>query len=102
SLDPTKVAELADTMREVGLINPITVERSTSRMVIDGKRKSLPEFRLIAGYHRIEAATELGWTTIKARGVRPKSRLLRDLVEIDENLIHAELSELERSEHLAA
>jgi ParB family transcriptional regulator, chromosome partitioning protein len=102
-LDPAKLDELAESMRDVGLINPITVTPRFSRMKIDGKEERIPSgVRLIAGYHRVEAARKLGWRHIQASVITPKNRLTRDLLEIDENLIHAELSELERAEHLAA
>src|SRR5690606_33727963 len=43
------VDELADSIREVGLLNPITVT---------------PDSVLIAGLHRLEACRRLGWTEI--------------------------------------
>ena len=44
------VDELAKSISEVGLLNPITVD---------------PNHTLIAGLHRLEAAKRLGWTEIE-------------------------------------
>jgi ParB family chromosome partitioning protein len=99
ALDDAKVDALADSMRTIGQLQAIVVAPTTTR--VDGKRVEFG-YRLIAGLHRLEAARRLGWTNIRASVERPKNKLLRDLCEIDENLIRAELSELERAEHLAA
>ncbi len=45
--DLTKINELARSISEVGLLNPITID---------------PDHTLIAGLHRLEAAKRLGWT----------------------------------------
>ncbi len=64
------LSELMDSMRRLGLLNPITVT--------DG-------YSLVAGQRRLEAARRLGWTTIQCRIVAgdDKQRLLE--IEIDEN-----------------
>jgi DNA modification methylase len=77
--------ELADSIKEIGLLNPISV---TS------------ELCLIAGRNRIEACKSLGWDSIPALVVK-LDRLHAELAEIDENLIRNELSVLERAESLA-
>lgn len=78
------VSSLVESMREVGLLQPITV---TTGGV------------LVAGRHRLEAAKLLGWKEIEARSV-DLDGLRRELGEIDENLVRNELTVLERSEHL--
>lgn len=78
------IAALADSMHEVGLLNPIVVTDSLS---------------LISGAHRLAAAKSLGWETIEARKVAI-DELHHELIEIDENLIRNELTVLERAEHL--
>ncbi len=78
------IAELAASIREVGLLNPITVTH---------------EHRLIAGYHRLEACKLLGWTEILSHVVTLDATDA-ELAEIDENLMRHELSVLERGEHL--
>ena len=75
SVDALKVRELADSVREVGLLNPITVT---------------PDNHLIAGAHRLEACRSLGWTEIECN-ILKGSDLLLQLAEIDENLIRNDL-----------
>lgn len=79
------VYALAESINESGLLNPIVVT---------------PDLRLIAGAHRLEACKQLGWDEIEVR-VLELDGLHAELAEIDENLIRAELTALERSEHLA-
>jgi ParB-like chromosome segregation protein Spo0J len=56
---------------------------------------------LIAGWHCLVAAKKLGWKTICATIVEAGPADLMRIVEIDENLIRAELSAIERSLHQA-
>ena len=56
-------------------------------------------YRLLAGNHRLEAYKRLGRETIPAR-VHVMDDTERQLWQIDENLCRAELTMLERSEHL--
>lgn len=72
---------LKDSIREIGLMQPITV---TADLV------------LIAGFHRLTACKELGWDTIPAIIVELDG-LQAELAEIDENLIRNELTILERA-----
>jgi len=78
------VEELAASIQQVGLLNPITVTEG---------------YRLVAGWHRLEACKSLGWQSIEANVVS-LSALDAELAEIDENLIRNELTVLERAEHL--
>lgn len=78
------VAELAESIKAVGLLNPITITE---------------ECVLVAGAHRLEACKLLGWKKIPA-GVVKLSGLLAELAEIDENLCRNELTALEQAEHL--
>ena len=87
-LSRPKVKELADSITEIGLLNPITVMAAGS------------EYTLVAGRHRLEAARLLGWQTIPAVVVDLVD-LDRRLAEVDENLIRANLSDLERATHLS-
>ena len=80
AVDESKVRELAQSMSEVGLINPITVTQDKT---------------LITGAHRLEAAKLLGWTDIQATEVE-LDELLEQLHEIDENLKRNELHYLDR------
>ena len=82
-----EIANLAGSIREVGLLNPITVVR-----INDG-------YRLVTGRHRLEAFRVLGRAEIPAF-VHELDGLDAELAEIDENLARTELTVLERGEHL--
>ena len=86
ALDMAKVEAMADSIQQNGLLQPIVVNA---------------DYRLIAGYHRIEACETLGWTEIPVI-VLDIDDLQAKLAEIDENLIRNELSVLEEGEHLVA
>ena len=75
AIDESKVRELAQSMSEVGLINPITVTQDKT---------------LITGAHRLAAAKLLGWTEIEAT-VSELEGFRAELAEIDENLMRNEL-----------
>ena len=78
-IDLEAVQELANSISETGLINPITVDQ---------------EYTLIAGLHRLEAAKLLGWTEIECN-VTDLEGLLAELAEVDENVVRKDLSEIE-------
>jgi len=82
--DAGKVAELAESIKALGLLQPIVV----------GTDK-----RLIAGKHRLEAARRLGWESIECT-LLTLDPLNSELAEIDENLRRNELTILEQSQHL--
>ena len=84
-LDSEKVAQLAASIAELGLLQPIGIR---------------PDGTLVYGYHRLEACKQLGWTEIPAVVVDGDARRA-ELAEISENLIRSELTLLERAEHLA-
>jgi len=73
------VQDLAKSISQVGLLNPITVT---------------PDHTLIAGNHRLEAAKLLGWTEIECT-VCNITGLLAELAEIDENFVRKNLSPIE-------
>ncbi|MFC5421435.1 MAG: hypothetical protein DI537_11160 [Stutzerimonas stutzeri] len=89
--DPARVEALAASMNEVGQQQPIVVRPRT-----DGANG----LTLVAGAHRLEAAALLGWPEIAAIWVNPSEAEAR-LIEIDENLIRNELSEIDRAVSLA-
>ena len=84
-LNGAKVAELAASIAELGLLQPIGIRK-------DGT--------LVYGYHRLEACKQLGWSEIPAVIVDGDD-LRAELAEISENLIRHDLTLLERAEHLA-
>jgi len=81
---PEHIAELAKSIAEVGLLNPITVDR---------------DYTLIAGLHRLEAVKGLGWTEIECT-VSSLEGLQAELAEIDENFVRRDLSTVEFGELL--
>jgi ParB family chromosome partitioning protein len=79
-----KVRELAESIKQNGLINPITIGRDNF---------------LIAGLHRLEACKLLGWKEIECK----KEDCIHNedkfkLLEIDENLIRSELDYITRGD----
>jgi DNA modification methylase len=78
-------APLAASIDALGILHPITVTT---------------EGVLVAGLHRLEACTSLGWERIAVHVVT-LDELDRELAEIDENLLGPRLTVLERGELLA-
>ena len=78
------INELARSISEIGLLNPITIDQ---------------EHTLVAGLHRLEAAKMLGWTEIECN-VCTLDALQTELAEIDENVVRTELSVIEYGELL--
>jgi N6-adenosine-specific RNA methylase IME4/ParB-like chromosome segregation protein Spo0J len=74
-VDAEKVKELAESIKQLGLINPITINSNNV---------------LIAGNHRLEAFKLLGKDEIEI-SVLDLNNLLAELAEIDENLVRNEL-----------
>lgn len=70
------IKSLADSIAELGLLNPITIDQGHT---------------LIAGRHRMEAAKLLGWTKIECT-VTDLQGLQAELAEIDENFVRKNLS----------
>lgn len=82
--NPEHIKELAKSISEVGLLNPITVDHRNV---------------LIAGLHRLEAAKLLDWPEIECT-VSSLEGLQAELAEIDENFIRNDLSPVEYGELL--
>lgn len=84
-----QVKNLIDSIRDVGLINPITVAEETE----DG-------YPLVAGLHRLEACQAIGLAEIDVNVVTlPELKL--QLMECDENLAHSTLSLAQRAKFTA-
>lgn len=81
---PVDVQKLAESMAEIGLMHPITLDADRN---------------LIAGLHRLEAAKLLGWAEIEC-SVCPLDELHAELAEIDENYVRANLTPLHASQLL--
>ncbi len=89
AVDNAKVKSLADSMKGIGLQQPITVWAEPDK-----------DIHLVAGAHRLEAAKSLGWEWIDAV-FTDANEIDRQLWEIDENLIRSELTATQQAEHLA-
>lgn len=85
AIDDATVAALAESIANVGLINPIRV-----RAVRDG------QWEVIAGVHRLTACNRLGLAEVTAIEVTDDD-LHAELAMIDENLCRAELSPSDRA-----
>ena len=79
-----KVAELIESIKANGLLNPITLDQNLT---------------LIAGLHRLTACKLLGFEEIECKILNYDDVDHARLAEIDENLIRSELDALERAEH---
>ena len=90
ALDQSKVDKLAESMGTIGLQQAITIW-----MPSDG------ELELVAGAHRLAAAIKLRWFEIDVVYVNDLSETDRQIWEVDENLVRAELSPMEHDDHVA-
>lgn len=86
--EPT-VERLVESMGRLGLLQPITVYTPDNNRIV-----------LVAGYHRLEAARRLEWDEIDCIFVSA-DEIECQLREIAENLHRAELTALERDDHVA-
>jgi ParB family chromosome partitioning protein len=82
--DEVELANLADSIREHGMLQPVAVRRVGDR------------YQLIAGERRLRAATMADWQTIPARVVEADDRQLVELA-IVENLQRKDLNPLEKA-----
>lgn len=81
-LQPAKVEEIADSVKEIGLMHPITIDSTN---------------RLIAGLHRLEAFKSLGNEKIPVRVTEETNPLKLRLMHLDENLADGQLLPYEES-----
>ena len=91
----TDVTGLADSINQIGLVNPITVEKTIISEIGDQR----DGYILVAGRHRLEAVKSLGHETIEAVVVELED-LRRDLVEIDENLIRLDIPVIDQADRM--
>jgi ParB family transcriptional regulator, chromosome partitioning protein len=82
-LNDQKVADLMESIKASGLLNPITLDQN---------------FNLVAGLHRLTACKLIGFQEIECHIITCQDKDHTRLAEIDENLIRSELDALERSE----
>jgi ParB family chromosome partitioning protein len=79
----SKANELAKSIEEIGLLHPVVINSDNT---------------LIAGLHRLKACEMLSWEEIPCSLIELNDT--EELAEIDENLIRAELTELEKADLL--
>jgi ParB family chromosome partitioning protein len=87
-VDEAAVANLMKSMKQFGLMNPITIRVLGASAI------------LVAGQQRLEAARRLGWATIDAICVDCDD-IDAEMIEIVENLDRAELAAQDRAAQLA-
>ena len=85
--DEGKVTEIMESIKSLGLLNPVSVNKTAEGYI------------LIAGLHRLTAYKRLGYNRIQAIIVNMDD-IHSELAEIDENLVRAELHYLDRAELL--
>jgi ParB family transcriptional regulator, chromosome partitioning protein len=93
-LDPERVAELATSIRAVGLLNPITV-RPGSLYAVAGEG-----FLIVSGRHRYEAMKKLGWAEIPCNVIELDD-LRAELASLDENIVRQQIKGVALSRILA-
>jgi len=81
-IDLEKVKDLIESIKTIGLLNPITIDKNN---------------RLIAGAHRLAACKMLDYDEIECR-VIDGDDLILELAEIDENLIRNDLDAISMGE----
>ena len=90
-VSPAGVASLVASIRETGVMKD----------AIHVRRKKDGSLHLIAGGHRLAAATALGWTEIEAKVWTDVTDDWARLMEIDDNLAGAEMNALDTAVFLA-
>ncbi|MCR9142059.1 MAG: ParB N-terminal domain-containing protein [bacterium] len=85
--DTGDLSELKDSMRRLGLLQPILVDTNNV---------------LVAGYRRLESAKALGWESIETRLVDIEDKRDRLIIEADENITRRDFTpeELQKADQL--
>jgi hypothetical protein len=116
ALQPDKVADLAQSMKVLGLLSPVGVRWVRKEIILPNALTVKGAYHLVYGLHRLAAARQLGWQEIPCQILFSSTAAVESpyalnmegsdrhawMVEIAENLHRAELTALERSEHIAA
>ena len=79
-----KVSEIAESISQVSLINPITLDSN---------------YNLLAGFHRLLAFKKLNRETIPSI-IKDVDDSFSEFVEVDENLKRNELNHIETADHI--
>ena len=97
AFDPESLRSLAESLKQEGLIQPITV-----RPILDPKSTiQNPQFELVSGERRLRAAKLLGWKSIEAKIIQVISEGEAAAKGLIENLQREDLNPLEEAEGFA-
>ncbi|AFG37967.1 ParB N-terminal domain-containing protein [Spirochaeta africana] len=77
------ISSLKESMKRYGMLNPVVITESGT---------------LIAGYRRLQAARELGWSTVRVKIMPNTDEADLIEIEIDENLHRKPFTEDERTD----
>ena len=89
SLRPDKVDEIAESMKTLGQLQDILLRQGPGH-----------GYYLVAGHHRLEAAKKLKWDAIRSTILEGINVDHAELIQIDENLVRAELTPAEQALHM--
>jgi hypothetical protein len=86
-IDAGNIAEMAENIREFGLLHPVVV-----RQIHEGN------YELVAGYRRLKACEQLGWTEIPITIINAEDALRKLDTLLHENLRRKEFNYIEMAE----
>ena len=92
-IDPARLDQLAESIREVGLLQPLVVRR----VVAEGT----PKYQLIAGHRRLAAVLQLGLTRVECTVVEGVEAQDVEVLSLAENLQRVDLHPLDESDGFA-
>jgi len=85
-LQPGDLTSLKESIEKVGLLNPVIVNE---------------DYELVAGFRRVEACRQLGWTEIEATIIDTLSNAVKELdIEYHENLGRTDLTIAEMQKYI--
>jgi len=93
------IAELADSMKQHGLLQPIVVREHCLLESSTKKKQTAYRYEIIAGECRFRAAQELGWKSIPAIVRDCDDKTVREF-QLIENICRRDIDELEFAEGL--
>jgi ParB/RepB/Spo0J family partition protein len=88
---PEKVRELADSIREIGLLQPLVLNECP-----DGSGNGASRYEIVAGHRRFLAIRSLGWDKVPARIVKLDPQAVA-VARASENLQREDLSPIEEA-----
>lgn len=96
-VDANKALEIAESMKQQGLLQPIGVRPCTCEAYEDEEH-----YRILFGAHRLRAAQELQWQTIPATMFpEDMTEEMAQLAELQENSVRNDLTRAQRNQYTA-